>query len=294
METILLAVSHKGNRKLLKEWLSDHYIVVENETITPKDLTIDLCLIDGISLNKCEAQIVNIRKSALPLFVPVLFITRNKDIGMATKNLWKTIDEIIRTPIEKIELQARVQSMLKIRKLIKDLRERDREILKRSEDRYFQLFNLSPDPLFIVGTDGSFKDCNESSIKLYGYSLEEFKKMKVIDLAANDLHDQVTARLTSAIESGTAFEWKHRDINGYEIPVEIRTKPFVIGGEHLIIVCVRDIRIRKEAEVKIKAQLEELLQWQTMTLGREERVIELKEEVNKLLEELGKQKKYST
>jgi hypothetical protein len=39
-------------------------------------------------------------------------------------------------------------------------------------------------------------------------------------------------------------------------------------------------------------QLDELRRWQNIFLGREGRVLELKKEVNELLEKLGEPKKY--
>jgi transcriptional regulator with PAS, ATPase and Fis domain len=40
---------------------------------------------------------------------------------------------------------------------------------------------------------------------------------------------------------------------------------------------------RKQAEIKLKEQLDELSRWHAATLGREERILELKREVNELL-----------
>ena len=53
-----------------------------------------------------------------------------------------------------------------------------------------------------------------------------------------------------------------------------------------------DITERKKAERKLQERMNELETFYRATLGREERVIELKQEVNELLEQLGKNKKY--
>lgn len=49
---------------------------------------------------------------------------------------------------------------------------------------------------------------------------------------------------------------------------------------------------RKNAEKKLHDQLDELQRWYSATLDREQRTIELKEEINQLLLELGKSPKY--
>lgn len=55
-----------------------------------------------------------------------------------------------------------------------------------------------------------------------------------------------------------------------------------------------DITERKQAEEKAAEQMEELRRWYDATLGRETRVLELKREVNKLLEEAGLPPRYSS
>jgi PAS domain S-box-containing protein len=55
---------------------------------------------------------------------------------------------------------------------------------------------------------------------------------------------------------------------------------------------IMDITERKQAEDELQKRMNELETFYRTTLGREERVIELKQEVNQLLEQLGKNKKY--
>lgn len=292
METIILAIDHKGNRKLLNEWLSVRYNVIEKKVCDEIKENIDLCIVDGVALSHNEEQLKNLRESNAPVFVPVIFITRKQDIGLATKSLWKTVDELIVTPIEKIELDARVHNMLMIRKLSLQLKERDEALLRSSEERYYQLFNLSPDALFIIDTDGSFVECSNVAIERYGYSREEFRKMKVPELSADDLREKEPDQVRKALESSRNVDSRHRKKDGTEIPVDIKTIPIELDGKKMILASVRDITERKKAEEKIQTQLKELQNWQSVTLGRELRTIELKKEVNELLEDLGKPKRY--
>ncbi len=55
---------------------------------------------------------------------------------------------------------------------------------------------------------------------------------------------------------------------------------------------VLDITERKRAETELAAQLEELRRWHDATLGREGRVLELKNEINSLLTEQGQPPRY--
>ena len=57
---------------------------------------------------------------------------------------------------------------------------------------------------------------------------------------------------------------------------------------------LQDITKQKETDRKMAAQLDELRRWYRVTQGREERVLELKREVNLLLRRLGESPKYET
>lgn len=62
------------------------------------------------------------------------------------------------------------------------------------------------------------------------------------------------------------------------------------GAVHII----SDMTARKQAELKLAEQLDELRRWYTAMLGREGRVLELKREVNELLTRLGEPMRYLT
>lgn len=52
------------------------------------------------------------------------------------------------------------------------------------------------------------------------------------------------------------------------------------------------IEVLEQTRSELEDKMEELQRWHNVTLGREERVLELKAEVNDLLSLLGKPKKY--
>jgi len=56
----------------------------------------------------------------------------------------------------------------------------------------------------------------------------------------------------------------------------------------------QDITERKQAETRLREQMEELQRWHKITLGRELRILELKQEVNTLRAEAGKPAKYDS
>ena len=56
----------------------------------------------------------------------------------------------------------------------------------------------------------------------------------------------------------------------------------------------QDITLRKQTDEEIRTQLDELRRWHEVTLGREDRILELKSEVNTLLAKLGQPSRYSS
>ncbi|MBF0119905.1 MAG: transporter substrate-binding domain-containing protein [Desulfobacterales bacterium] len=68
--------------------------------------------------------------------------------------------------------------------------------------------------------------------------------------------------------------------------------PIKYDGEDGILGWMMDITERKQSEKQMKEQMEELQRFSVLTINREERMIQLKEEINLLMEQLGKGKKY--
>ncbi len=60
-----------------------------------------------------------------------------------------------------------------------------------------------------------------------------------------------------------------------------------------VVAAIVDITERQQAEQQIRAQLDELLHWQELMVGREQRMLELKAEVNELRKRLGEAARYA-
>ena len=128
MNRILLLLDHKTNRTLLSDWLRQHYEVVIPDNGTSLVVPFDLCLIDGPALDRLWQE-VRLRKAEdAPTFLPVVLITSQREVELLTRHLWMTVDELIRVPIEKLELQARVEILLRTRQLSQDLKLRNEEL----------------------------------------------------------------------------------------------------------------------------------------------------------------------
>ncbi|MCC3409934.1 MAG: HAMP domain-containing histidine kinase [Microcoleus sp. PH2017_10_PVI_O_A] len=123
MSQILLLVEQRENRRLLLEWLAVHYEVLlpnltENiDEFLPLNQSFDMGIVDGLALKRHGQWIAAQKQAEQPMCLPFLLITSRSDVGMATRFIWQTIDDLIIAPIEKIELQARVEILLRARQL---------------------------------------------------------------------------------------------------------------------------------------------------------------------------------
>ena len=128
MSHILLLLDHKTNRTLLSGWLGQHYEVISQDQVVLPAVPFDLCLIDGPALDRLWKEVRQYKAAEEPVFLPVMLITANREAELLTRHLWKTVDELIRAPIEKVELQARVEILLRTRQLSQELKLRNEDL----------------------------------------------------------------------------------------------------------------------------------------------------------------------
>jgi signal transduction histidine kinase len=68
------------------------------------------------------------RDAEQPGFLPVLLLTHRRDIWARVPNLWQLVDESILMPVAKVELQARVEILLRARRVSLDLKLRTEDL----------------------------------------------------------------------------------------------------------------------------------------------------------------------
>jgi hypothetical protein len=82
--------------------------------------------------------------------------------------------------------------------------------------------------------------------------------------------------------------------DGRPINVSVSTSPVSDNdGNHVEVrAAFIDITDRKKDEEQLKSNMEDLERFSDMTVGREEKMIQLKEEINELMVKSGKEEKY--
>jgi signal transduction histidine kinase len=128
MSRLLLVLDYPPNRRLLAQWLSQHYQVVLDESAAALQEPFDLAILDGPALHRLWEAVQARKKAEEPVLLPVLLLTSRQRVELATRHLWRTIDEVVLRPIEKMELQARVEILLRARGLSLQLKHRNEDL----------------------------------------------------------------------------------------------------------------------------------------------------------------------
>jgi len=174
-------------------------------------------------------------------------------------------------------------------------RKRAEEALKIAEERFFKIFISSPNAIFISTLkDGRIIDLNESAAKTFGWQRKEMvgRSADELNLWANS-GDRKTM-LSILQEKGTVrdLEADFRRKSGEIFKGSISVDLIEINGEKVILTTGNNITGRKRAEEELKKKFEEVGKLNNFLVDRETRVLEVKEEVNRLLKELGREPKY--
>ncbi|HEY0863547.1 MAG TPA: PAS domain S-box protein [Lacunisphaera sp.] len=165
------------------------------------------------------------------------------------------------------------------------------ESLRASEARYYTLFECAPDGIVIGDAQSRYLDANPSICRMLGYTRAELTRMSATDIIIQSDHPQIGPTL-DAIHSGSDYrrEWLFRRKDGSQFPAEVLVTKMPDGN---LLGMIRDITQRREADRQIREQLAELLRWQEVMMGREDRVQSLKAEVNTLLGRLDLPPRYA-
>lgn len=174
-------------------------------------------------------------------------------------------------------------------------RKRVEEQLRGSELWLQSIFNSLEEAVFVVTPDRILVNVNDAAKRMFGYSEEELRNLSTELLHVDHEHYlEFGRRIKEAFDQGKTanFEFKTKRKNGEVFSTE-HTVSLLKNeqGESLgIVSVVRDNTERKQAEDALEKRTGELRTMVNAMAGREIRMAELKETIQKLrtqLEEAG-------
>jgi len=130
------------------------------------------------------------------------------------------------------------------------------ERIRASEEKYRSLFENANDAIYLIDPATQvILDCNGQAARMDGYSLDELKAMRVVDLHPADERPLLPHKFKEVSERGSASGISglhHLTKDGRIVPVEVNAALIEIGGRKLNLSVVRDITERKRAEEALR------------------------------------------
>ena len=156
------------------------------------------------------------------------------------------------------------------------------------EEEYATIIQTAMDGILIASArTGRLLDVNDSYCRLVGYTRAELLNMCIADLDLNESAAAISAHLQRIVRFGRdRFESRHRCKDGRSVDVAICIQS--LANSNRICAFVSDITERKRSETAFRAHLYEIERFNQFATEREQRMIELKQQINLLTQELGR------
>jgi PAS domain S-box-containing protein len=256
----------------------------------PPDIAImDLNLPDG-----CSLEVLASPPEAGPF--PVLIMTSYGNEQVAVEALKAgALDYVVKSPETFFGMPRTLERALREWHLLMECRQIE-ETLRKNEENFHRSFDDSPLGVRIATAKGETIYANRTILDLFGYdSMDEINRIPVKERYTPKSYAEFESRIK--IRAQGDFGPSEYEISIVRKSGEIRhlhafRKVIHWNGTKHFQVIYNDITGRKQAEEILKKKMDELQRFQSLTVGRELVMIELKKEVNELLKISGRKEKY--
>ncbi len=156
--------------------------------------------------------------------------------------------------------------------------------IERLSSQFEVLFELSPDAI-LFQDDESFFECNQASLKIFGCSdrgevigKHPSQFSPPFQPSGEDSKALANEMISQAYKSGSKlFEWTSSRLDGSTFPAEVLLVAFLRDGKQALQVTVRDITVRKNAELLITKTGEQLSKAFASIITTMSRTLELRD-----------------
>lgn len=176
---------------------------------------------------------------------PILIVTALRDDLVIKRAFEAGASDYISKPFQWVELQQRMEQLLRARQAEKSLQE--------TRERYEALFNRSLDAVYIHDFDGNFLDVNDAALDMLGYTHAEILQKNFLSLLSSQEHRSLAQQTFEEIRikgyHEHIIEFDLKDCVGELIHVQVRGsliyhegRPWAIQG------IARNITAHKQAQ----------------------------------------------
>jgi len=133
-------------------------------------------------------------------------------------------------------------------------RRRAEDALRKNEEMFRLLFSHNPLPTWVIDRETlNFLEVNEAAVRAYGYSLEEFKNMTILDFQTEDEKIKRPNDLEENRGDGLyRGHWKHRKKDGKTIEVETTVHELEYSGKRVRLIVAQDVSERHILEQQLR------------------------------------------
>jgi PAS domain S-box-containing protein len=173
-------------------------------------------------------------------------------------------------------------------------RKRAEETVIKSEKEYRTLFENASVGI-LVAQDQLFRFVNPQMEKLLAYKQSELKSRSIIDFFHPDDRNMIQERHERRLKGESVqdvYNTRIVDRYGKTKWVEVKVVPIQWDDRPAALGFMADITERKRAEEELNRNVEELERFNKLAIGREIKMIQLKEEINELLGQLNQDERY--
>ena len=184
------------------------------------------------------------------------------------------------------------------------------EIVKNSEEHLGQIIEFLPDPTWVIDSAGTVVAWNQAMEKLTGVAAADMVGKGNYEYALPFYGERRPVLIDLVRDWNPEYEKKYLSIkkDGNKLVSESYHPHLRDGGLHLsgnasliydaagqvagAIESLRDMTEHKRIEEELRHNLNELERFSKLAFGREKKMIQLKQEINELMIQLGKGEKY--
>jgi PAS domain S-box-containing protein len=177
--------------------------------------------------------------------------------------------------------------------VFRDISERKEaeQALRESRATARGLLDATQESLLLLDKEGIIIAVNQTAARRHQRTPEEITGTNRFDLLPQNLRESRKAHFNNVLQTGNPadFEDERDGMVFHHIYYPVRDKTGAIIG---VAIFAQDITDRKHMEDEMKRNVEELEQFSKLAIGREIKMIQLKEEINELRDQLGQREKY--
>ena len=177
--------------------------------------------------------------------------------------------------------------------VFRDISERKEaeKALRESRATAQGLLDATQESLLLLDKEGNIIAVNQTAARRHQRTPEELIGKNRFDLLPENLRESRKAHFNNVLQTGNPadFEDERNGMVYHHNYYPVQDKSGAIIG---VAIFAQDITERKHMEKELRRNVEELEQFNKLAIGREIKMIELKEEINELLNQSGQVEKY--